>query len=55
MMEMNWKLMFIIMFFLICAVIVLIFAIKFSKDLQESLASGSVFKAIVEFFNKMIK
>ncbi len=46
--------MFILLFFLICAVILLIFVIMFSKELRQSLEGGEFFSAIVKFFEKMV-
>ena len=53
--ELQWRFIFILLFFLIAAGILLVFTIMFSEEIKDMLSNVTFIDALIEFFEKMKK
>ncbi len=53
--ELNWRIMFILLFFLIAAGIILVFTVMFGREIKDSLSSLSFIQGLIKLFEEMKK
>ncbi|MCX6821450.1 MAG: hypothetical protein NTW30_01595 [Candidatus Aenigmarchaeota archaeon] len=51
--ELNWRFIFILLFFLIAAGVILAFTIMFGEQIKNSLSSLSFIEGLTNFFERM--